>query len=180
MPNGRGAYGHGGMYPPPLPRATEAMDTATMAVDTVGTLRRATEAAWEWAAPHMELLGSGPGRRLSSRTSSLAPMAGDSRTLLPALARMEVDTATAVAAVMMTSPSVVVVLPIEDLAVTTAWMVLGVGYEQRRYCARWSVDDASPQFPAASDIRHGDSLYGLPSADRGDATVRLEVVQVGD
>ena len=39
---------------------------ATMEVDTVGTLCRATEAAWGWVTPDM---GSGLGGLLSSRTS---------------------------------------------------------------------------------------------------------------
>ena len=41
--------------------------------------------------------------------------------------------------------------------------VLGVG--------GFEFDDASPQFPAASDILRGDSLYGLPSAGRGNGTI---------
>jgi len=39
---------------------------ATMEVDTVGTLCRATEAAWGWVTPDM---ASGLGGLLSSRTS---------------------------------------------------------------------------------------------------------------
>ena len=35
----------------------------------------------------------------------------------------------------------------------------------------FEFDDASPQFPAASDILRGDSLYGLPSAARGNGTI---------
>lgn len=35
----------------------------------------------------------------------------------------------------------------------------------------FEFDDASPQFPAASDILRGDSLYGLPSAGRGNGTI---------
>jgi len=42
--------------------------------------------------------------------------------------------------------------------------VLGVG--------GFEFDDASPQFPAASDILRGDSLYSLPSASRGNGTTR--------
>ena len=41
--------------------------------------------------------------------------------------------------------------------------VLGVG--------GFEFDDASPQFPAASDILRGDSLYSLPSAGRGNGTI---------
>jgi len=33
-------------------------------------------------------------------------------------------------------------------------------------------DDASPQFPVASDILRVDSLYSLPSVDRVDGTIR--------
>ena len=64
--------------------------------------------------------GIGAGSSSVLEDQLLAPTAGDSRTLLPALSRTEVDTAAAVAAVMMTSPSVVVLLPMECLAVTTA------------------------------------------------------------
>jgi hypothetical protein len=35
----------------------------------------------------------------------------------------------------------------------------------------FEFDDASPQFPAASDILRGDSLYSLPSAGRGKDTI---------
>jgi len=35
----------------------------------------------------------------------------------------------------------------------------------------FEFDDASPQFPAASDILRGDSLYSLPSAGRGNGTI---------
>jgi hypothetical protein len=35
-------------------------------MDTVDTLYSATEAAWEWVAPHMELLGFGAGAGPSS------------------------------------------------------------------------------------------------------------------
>jgi hypothetical protein len=35
----------------------------------------------------------------------------------------------------------------------------------------FEFDDASPQFPAASDILRGDSLYTLPSAGRGNGTI---------
>jgi hypothetical protein len=78
-----------------------------VAADTVYTLYRATEAVWERVTPHMELgSGSGPGRLPSCRTSSLAPMAAD-------------------AAVVTTCLSVVV-LPMEDLAVVTAWTGLVV------------------------------------------------------
>jgi len=48
--NEGGAYRHGGVYPPlAIPMSsTEATDMATMVVvDTVGDLRRATEAVWE-------------------------------------------------------------------------------------------------------------------------------------
>lgn len=35
----------------------------------------------------------------------------------------------------------------------------------------FEFDDASPQFPAASDILRGDSLYGLPGAGRGNGAI---------
>ena len=120
--------------PRPRPRRlaavslAEATDmVATMVVDTVDTPHRTTEAAWEWVTQHMELLGSGPGRRLSSRTNSLAPTVADSRTPLPGLVRTEVDMA-AESAVMTTCPSVVVqaVLSMADLAVMTVWTALVV------------------------------------------------------
>jgi len=41
--------------------------------------------------------------------------------------------------------------------------VLGVG--------GFDFNDASPQFPAAPDTLHGDSLYGLPSFGRGNGTI---------
>jgi len=48
--------------------------------------------------------------------------------------------------------------------------VLGVG--------GFEFDDASPQFPAASDILRGDLPYSLSSASRGNSTP--EVVLVGN
>ena len=59
MPNGGGVYGHGGMYPPPLPRGGEFNRRDGYGYYTVGTLRRATGAAWEWVTPHMVRLSSG-------------------------------------------------------------------------------------------------------------------------
>jgi len=53
------------MYPPGG-EFGRGEDMATMEVDTVGTLCRATEAAWGWVTPDM---GSGLGGLLSSRTS---------------------------------------------------------------------------------------------------------------
>jgi len=41
--------------------SARAKDVATTMVDTVGTLRRATEAVWGWVIPHMEALGLGLG-----------------------------------------------------------------------------------------------------------------------
>jgi len=76
MYNGGEAYGHGhdGIYQfrhPVAVSSAEATDKATVQ-GTVGTPRMATELAWEGATLYMELLGSrsGPGRPLSSRTSS--------------------------------------------------------------------------------------------------------------
>jgi hypothetical protein len=166
-----------------------AMNMATMVVvvDTVDTLRRVIGAAWEWVTLRMELLGSGSGsgRLLFSKTSSLTPTAVDSRTLLPALPNTEGDTTAAAA--MMTCRSVVVpvVLPIEDLADTTGMdrfggavrglgmgMSNGGGAPGSALCVGgFEFDDASPQFPAASDILRGDFLYGLPSAGRGNGTI---------
>jgi len=40
---------------------------------------------------------------------------------------------------------------------------LGVG--------RFESDDASPQFPATSDVPRGDSLYSLPSPGRGNCMI---------
>jgi len=50
-----------------LSTAAEEMNIAIMVVNTVGTLRRATDAVWGWITEHMELLESGPARLLSSR-----------------------------------------------------------------------------------------------------------------
>jgi len=47
--------------------SADEMNMDIMVVDTAGTLRRATDAAWGWITEHMELLGSGPARLLSSR-----------------------------------------------------------------------------------------------------------------
>jgi hypothetical protein len=99
-------------------------------------------------------------------------MAADSRTLLPALPHTEVATA----AVMTTC---------EDLAVMDGMdhfdgAVRGLGMRMSNGGAApggalgvggFEFDDASPQFPAASDIFRGESLYGLPSAGRGNITI---------
>jgi len=47
--------------------SADEMNLDIMVVDTVGTLHRATDAAWGWITEHMDLLGSGPARLLSSR-----------------------------------------------------------------------------------------------------------------
>jgi len=44
--------------------STEETDMAIVVVDTVGSLRRATDAARGWITRYMELLGSGPARLL--------------------------------------------------------------------------------------------------------------------
>jgi len=159
-------------YAPPPPRGGElgrGDEFAIMVVDTVGALRRATDAAWGWIREHMELLGSGLARLLShdQLLGSYGP--ADSRTLL------QVDTAAE--AVMTICPSVVVVLPMEDLAVIMAWIafsgaVRGLGTDMSNGggapggtlgVGRFEFDDASPQFPATSDVLRGDSSIASPA-----------------
>jgi len=115
-------------YPPPPPRGGElgrGDEFAIMVVDTVGALCRATDAAWGWFKENMGLLGSGLARLLSHDQLLGTSGPAESRTLLLAL---RVDTAAE--AVMTICPSVVVpvVLPMEDLAVTMAWIALVVLY----------------------------------------------------
>ena len=160
-----------------------AKDIAPTMVDTVGTLRRATEAVWGWVIPHMEALGwgwAGPSSVLGGQLRRQTP------TLLLPLPRTEVDRA-ADAVVMMTCPSVVVlvVVPTEDLACYNgmdrfggAVRGLGMGVSNGGAASGGALgaggfdfDDVSPQFPAGSDTLRGDSPYSLPSVGSGNGAI---------
>jgi len=159
-----------------------------MVVDTVAALRRATDAAWRWFKVHMELLGSGLARLLSHDQLLGTSGPAESRTLLLAL---RVDTA---------AEAVMTILPLGRGTGVAAYGGFGGHNGMDRFggtvwgfgtgmsngggapggtlgVGGFKFDDASPQFPAMSDIPRGDSAIASPSLAA--ATGWLEVVRVG-
>ena len=118
--------------------------------DTVGTLRRATEAGWGWVISHMEALGpgwAGPSSVLGGQLRRQSP------TLPFPLPHTEVDRVEE-AVVMMTYPSVVVlvVLPTRIWRVTTAWTALGMGMSNRGAAPSGALGVGGFDFDGASTI----------------------------
>jgi len=146
-----------------------------MVVDTVGALCRATDAVWGWITEHIELLGSGLARLLSSpsppwhlrpgrlQDSSVRPASGygggGGHDDLP-LGRgtggaafggfsghNDMDRFSGA------------VRGLGRMGMSNGGGApggtLGIG--------RFEFDDASPQFPATSDVLHGDSSIASPT-----------------
>jgi hypothetical protein len=151
----------------------EAKDMATVVVDTVGTLRGATEAAWGWVIPHTELLGSGSGlgRLLFSMTSSdiydgrlhNSSAGGGYDDLL-------LGRGTGGAGGFDGCDGM-------DRFGGAVWG-LGMGMSNGGAApggalgvGGFEFDDVSLQFPAASYILCGDSFYTLRSAGHGNSTI---------
>jgi len=100
--------------------------------------------------------------------------AADSNSSGP-LTRAEVDT-TVEAAVMMTCPSIIVLDSMDRFGGAVCGLGMGMSNGSAAPGGVLDVggfhfDDTSPQFPAAPDTLHGDSLYGLPSFGRGNNTI---------
>jgi len=143
-----------------------------MVVDTVAALRRATDAAWGWITEHMGLLGSGLARLLSHDQLLGTYDPADSSTLLLWIRRrrwlydLPLGRGTGGAAYggfgdhngMDRFGGTVRGLGMGmSNGGGASGGTLGVG--------RFESDDASPQFPATSDVPCGDSLIASPALD---------------